>query len=151
MININIVCVGSLKEKFWIDAVNEYGKRLSKFCKLKFIELSQLEKFEKQKCLDCEGDEILKVVRGYKILLDVEGKQLTSDEFAKQLESISLLNSEITFIIGGSYGVSDKVKKQVNFRMSFGKITLPHNLARVVLVEQRYRAFMITNGSTYHK
>lgn len=151
MININIVCVGSLKEKFWIDAVNEYGKRLSKFCKLKFIELSQLEKFEKQKCLDCEGDEILKVVRGYKILLDVEGKQLTSDEFAKQLESISLLNSEITFIIGGSYGVSDKVKKQVNFRMSFGKITLPHNLARVVLVEQIYRAFMITNGSTYHK
>lgn len=151
MININIVCVGSLKEKFWIDAVNEYGKRLSKFCKLKFIELSQLEKFEKQKCLDCEGDEILKVVRGYKILLDVEGKQLTSDEFAKQLESISLLNSEITFIIGGSYGVSDKVKKQVNFRMSFGKLTLPHNLARVVLVEQIYRAFMITNGSTYHK
>lgn len=151
MIKVNIICVGSLKEKFWIDAVNEYGKRLSKFCKLKIVELSQYEKFEKQKCLECECNEILKVVRGYKILLDIGGEQLTSEEFAKKLEKISLFESEITFIIGGSYGVSDKVKKQVDCRMSFGKITLPHNLARVVLLEQLYRTFMITNGSTYHK
>lgn len=151
MININIVCVGALKEKFWIDAVSEYGKRLSRFCKLKILELPQQEKFDKQKCLEGEGDEILRAVRGYKILLDIEGKQFTSNELAKKIEKVSLSNSEITFIIGGSYGVSEKVKEQVDFRLSFGKITLPHNLARVVLVEQIYRAFMITSGSTYHK
>ena len=151
MININIVCVGSLKEKFWIDAVSEYGKRLSRFCKLKILELPQQEKFDKQKCLEGEGDEILRAVRGYKVLLDIEGQQFTSNELAKKIEKVSLSNSEITFIIGGSYGVSEKVKEQVDFRLSFGKITLPHNLARVVLVEQIYRAFMITSGSTYHK
>ena len=148
---INIVCVGALKEKFWIDAVSEYGKRLSRFCKLKILELPQQEKFDKQKCLEGEGDEILRAVRGYKILLDIEGQQFTSNELAKKIEKVSLSNSEITFIIGGSYGVSEKVKEQVDFRLSFGKITLPHNLARVVLVEQIYRAFMITSGSTYHK
>lgn len=151
MININIVCVGALKEKFWIDAVSEYGKRLSRFCKLKILELPQQEKFDKQKCLEGEGDEILRAVRGYKILLDIEGQQFTSNELAKKIEKVSLSNSEITFIIGGSYGVSEKVKEQVDFRLSFGKITLPHNLARVVLVEQIYRAFMIISGSTYHK
>ena len=151
MININIVCVGALKEKFWIDAVSEYGKRLSRFCKLKILELPQQEKFDKQKCLEGEGDEILRAVRGYKILLDIEGKQFTSNELAKKIEKVSLSNSEITFIIGGSYGVSEKVKEQADFRLSFGKITLPHNLARVVLVEQIYRAFMITSGNTYHK
>lgn len=151
MININIVCVGALKEKFWIDAVSEYGKRLSRFCKLKILELPQQEKFDKQKCLEGEGDEILRAVRGYKILLDIEGKQFTSNELAKKIEKVSLSNSEITFIIGGSYGVSENVKEQVDFRLSFGKITLPHNLARVVLVEQIYRAFMITSGNTYHK
>lgn len=151
MININIVCVGALKEKFWIDAVSEYGKRLSRFCKLKILELPQHEKFDKQKCLEGEGDEILRTARGYKILLDIEGKQLTSNELAEKIEKVSLSNSEITFIIGGSYGVSEKVKEQADFRLSFGKITLPHNLARVVLVEQIYRAFMITSGSTYHK
>ena len=151
MININIVCVGALKEKFWIDAVSEYGKRLSRFCKLKILELPQQEKFDKQKCLEGEGDEILRAVRGYKILLDIEGQQFTSNELAKKIEKVSLSNSEITFIIGGSYGVGEKVKEQVDFRLSLGKITLPHNLARVVLVEQIYRAFMITSGSTYHK
>ena len=151
MININIVCVGALKEKFWIDAVSEYGKRLSRFCKLKILELPQQEKFDKQKCLEGEGDEILRTARGYKILLDIEGQQFTSNELAKKIEKVSLSNSEITFIIGGSYGVSEKVKEQADFRLSFGKITLPHNLARVVLVEQIYRAFMITSGSTYHK
>ena len=151
MININIVCVGALKEKFWIDAVSEYGKRLSRFCKLKILELPQQEKFDKQKCLEGEGDEILRAARGYKILLDIEGKQVTSNELAEKIEKVSLFNSEITFIIGGSYGVSEKVKEQADFRLSFGKITLPHNLARVVLVEQIYRAFMIISGSTYHK
>ena len=151
MININIVCVGALKEKFWIDAVSEYGKRLSRFCKLKILELPQQEKFDKQKCLEGEGDEILRAVRGYKILLDIEGQQFASNELAEKIEKVSLSNSEITFIIGGSYGVSEKVKEQADFRLSFGKITLPHNLARVVLVEQIYRAFMIISGSTYHK
>ncbi len=151
MININIVCVGALKEKFWIDAVSEYGKRLSRFCKLKILELPQQEKFDKQKCLEGEGDEILRAVRGYKVLLDIEGQQFTSNELAEKIEKVSLSNSEITFIIGGSYGVSEKVREQADFRLSFGKITLPHNLARVVLVEQIYRAFMITSGSTYHK
>ena len=149
---IRLVCVGSLKEDFWQKACQEYQKRLQKFCTLQIIELQEQNKYEHvDKILSAEGGLILSNLSGYNILLDIEGKLCSSSELASKLNNILLTNSTITFIIGGSYGVSEAVRKSVNERLSFGKITLPHNLARVVLLEQIYRAFMINSGAKYHK
>lgn len=149
---IRLVCVGSLKEDFWQKACQEYQKRLQKFCTLQIIELQEQNKYEQvDKILSAEGGLILSNLSGYNILLDIEGKLCSSSELASKLNNILLTNSTITFIIGGSYGVSEAVRKSVNERLSFGKITLPHNLARVVLLEQIYRAFMINSGAKYHK
>lgn len=152
MINIRIVCVGNLKEKYWTDACNEYKKRLQKFCKLSIIELAEQNKYQDiEKILQSEGTEILSSLAGKNFLLDVKGREVSSEDLAKRIEFLSQQISTITFIIGGSYGVSEEVKKSVDERISLGKITLPHNLARVVLLEQIYRAFMINSGSKYHK
>ncbi len=149
---IRLVCVGSLKEDFWQKACQEYQKRLQKFCTLQIIELQEQNKYEQvDKILSAEGGLILSNLSGYNILLDIEGKLCSSNELASKLNNILLTNSTITFIIGGSYGVSNSVKESVKERLSFGKITLPHNLARVVLLEQIYRAFMINSGAKYHK
>ncbi len=149
---IRLVCVGSLKEDFWQKACQEYQKRLQKFCTLQIIELQEQNKYEQvDKILSAEGGLILSNLSGYNILLDIEGKLCSSSELASKLNNILLTNSTITFIIGGSYGVSEVVRKSVKERLSFGKITLPHNLARVVLLEQIYRAFMINSGAKYHK
>ena len=149
---IRLVCVGSLKEDFWQKACQEYQKRLQKFCTLQIIELQEQNKYEQvDKILSAEGGLILSNLSGYNILLDIEGKLYSSNELASKLNNILLTNSTITFIIGGSYGVSEAVRKSVKERLSFGKITLPHNLARVVLLEQIYRAFMINSGAKYHK
>lgn len=149
---IRLVCVGSLKEDFWQKACQEYQKRLQKFCTLQIIELQEQNKYEQvDKILSAEGGLILSNLSGYNILLDIEGKLCSSSELASKLNNILLTNSTITFIIGGSYGVSEAVRKSVKERLSFGKITLPHNLARVVLLEQIYRAFMINSGAKYHK
>lgn len=152
MIQIRLVCIGNLKEKFWKDGVMEYAKRLSKFCKLNILELPEQNKYEDiEKIKDMEGREILNNLQGKTYLLDLQGQNLSSEEFAKEIEKSSLNSSTITFVIGGSYGVSKEVKDQIKNKISFGKMTLPHNLARLVLVEQIYRAFMISSGSTYHK
>lgn len=150
--NINIVCVGNLKEKFWIEASEEYKKRLQKFCKITVKELQEQNKFQdKERILLSEGEEIIDNLNGYSILLDINGKELSSEDLAVKISQIMQQKSTITFIIGGSYGVSDEVKQKVDERLSFGKITLPHNLARVVLLEQIYRVFMINGGGKYHK
>lgn len=152
MITINLVCVGNLKEKYWVDACAEYSKRLSRFCKLNIIEVPEENKFtEIDKILAREGECILKKISGQPILFAIEGQALSSENFAAFLERKKLECGELTFIIGGSYGVSDEVKKIAKEKISFGKITLPHNLARVVCLEQIYRAFMISAGSSYHK
>lgn len=152
MLTINIVCVGNLKEKFWQEAQNEYSKRLSKFCKLNMIELTEQNKFEDiSKILQIEGEEILSKLNGKCFLLDIGGKELSSEDFAKKLDEISLTNSSVTFVIGSSYGVNDQVKDKIKDRLSFGKATYPHNLARIILLEQIYRCFMINSGSKYHK
>lgn len=152
MINIKIVCVGNLKEEFWKKACEEYKKRLSRFCNLKIVELDEQNKFDStERIIAEEGKEILSQLSGSVNLLDIKGKELTSEEFALKLQSDSLTSSELTFVIGGSYGVSSDVKDKIKSKISFGKITLPHNLARVVLLEQIYRAFMINTGSKYHK
>ena len=149
---IRLVCIGNLKEKFWQSATEEYKKRLQKFCNLQIIELDEQNKYQDvNKILSEEGKSIIANLGGYNILLDIEGKAYSSEDLANKIKQTLLSFSTITFIIGGSYGVSEEVKRSVQERISFGRITMPHNLARVVALEQIYRAFMINSGAKYHK
>ena len=152
MVGIKIVCVGNLKEKFWKDAEQEYVKRLSKFCKLEIKEIEEQNQLkEEDKIIEVESRKIEKEVDDDSYLMDIHGNQFSSEEFAKLLTQISLKKGQITFVIGGSYGVSKKLKDTLKNRISFGKATYPHNLARIILLEQVYRAFMINSGAKYHK
>ena len=151
MLNINIVCVGKLKEQFWKDAEKEYSKRLTKFCNLKIIEIDDVNQGEMLKDLEIEGKAILNQIKGKTYLLAIKGKECSSEDFAEELENLKLNNSQISFVIGGSNGVSNDVVKKIPDKISFGKVTYPHNLARIILLEQIYRAFMINSGSKYHK
>ncbi|NDO18255.1 23S rRNA (pseudouridine(1915)-N(3))-methyltransferase RlmH [Lachnospiraceae bacterium MD329] len=157
--NINVICVGKIKEKYFTDAITEYSKRLSRFVKLNIIEVAD-EKIpdnasakEMEIVKKKEGERILSKLpaNSFAVTLCVEGKELSSTEFATKLSDISMTSSNITFIIGGSLGLSDDVKSASQLRLSFGRITLPHQLIRVVLLEQLYRAFKINNNETYHK
>ena len=157
---IKIVTVGKLKEKYLKDGIAEYSKRLSRFANLEMIELTdektpdRASDSENQKILELEGTRILSKIgdRDFVIVLAIEGKTLSSEEFSKQLEQAPINGfSTLTFVIGGSLGLSPKVKKRANLSISFGRLTLPHQLMRLVLVEQIYRAFTIQQGSPYHK
>ena len=157
---IKVVTVGKLKEKYLKDGIAEYSKRISRFAKLEMIELAdektpdKASESENQKILEIEGQRILSKVadRDFVIALAIEGKMFSSEEFSKQLEEASIKGfSTLTFIIGGSLGLSSAVKNRANLSVSFGRLTLPHQLMRLVLVEQIYRAFTIQQGSPYHK
>ena len=157
---IKIVTVGKLKEKYLKDGIAEYSKRLSRFANLEMIELAdektpdRASDSENQKILELEGTRILSKIgdRDFVIVLAIEGKTLSSEEFSKQLEQAPINGfSTLTFVIGGSLGLSPKVKKRANLSISFGRLTLPHQLMRLVLVEQIYRSFTIQQGSPYHK
>lgn len=159
---INIVAVGKIKEKFFKDAIEEYSKRLSKFCTLNIIEVSEVvAKVENEtnikNSIEVEGNEIVSKLDSFAknifiFVLDIDGKELSTIEFEKKIEEIKLNGvSEIVFIIGGSYGLSAELKKKANFRLSFSKMTFPHQLFRVILLEQIYRAFKIANNEPYHK
>ena len=157
---IKVVTVGKLKEKYLKDGIAEYSKRISRFAKLEMIELAdektpdKASESENQKILEIEGQRILSKVadRDFVIVLAIEGKMFSSEEFSKQLEEASIKGfSTLTFIIGGSLGLAQDVKKRSNLSVSFGRLTLPHQLMRLVLVEQIYRAFTIQQGSPYHK
>ena len=157
---IKIVTVGKLKEKYLKDGIAEYSKRLSRFANLEMIELAdektpdRASNSENQKILELEGTRILSKIsdRDFVIVLAIEGKTLSSEEFSKQLEQAPINGfSTLTFVIGGSLGLSPQVKKRANLSLSFGRLTLPHQLMRLVLVEQIYRAFTIQQGSPYHK
>ena len=153
MLKINLVCVGSIKEKFYTEAVKEYQKRLSRFCSLSIIEVQE-EAFEKSidKKIDKESEKILNACKGVIILLDREGKMLSSEDLAKSFDKLSTQGvSEISMVIGGSNGVNSELKSKARQIVSFGKITFPHQLFRVVLLEQVYRAFCINNKTPYHK
>lgn len=152
MISITIVAVGNLKEKFSVDAQKEYLKRLSAFCKIKVVETKEFNELKNVELIkEREGEEILKHLSGFPILLDVKGEEMSSEELAKNIEKLTLSHSSLTFVIGGSYGVSEKVKKACKQKISFSKMTFPHNLFRIMLLEQIYRAFTIINGKSYHK
>lgn len=157
---IKIVTVGKLKEKYLKDGIAEYSKRISRFAKLEMIELAdektpdKASEIENQKILETEGARILSKIgeRDFVLVLAVEGKTFSSEEFSKQLEEASIKGySTLTFIIGGSLGLAPSVKNRANLSVSFGRLTLPHQLMRLVLVEQIYRAFTIQQGSPYHK
>lgn len=149
---IKVVTVGKLKEKYLKDGIAEYSKRISRFAKFEMIELSdektpdKASESENQKILEIEGQRILSKIadRDFVIVLAIEGKTFFSEEFSKQLEETSIKGfSTLTFIIGGSLGLSSSVKNRANLSVSFGRLTLPHQLMRLVLVEQIYRAFTI--------
>ncbi|MCC8160184.1 MAG: 23S rRNA (pseudouridine(1915)-N(3))-methyltransferase RlmH [Oscillospiraceae bacterium] len=156
---VNIISVGKIKEKFFTTAVEEYSKRLSRFAKINIIEVAD-EKIpdnasakEIERIKEKEGKKILSKLSqsSFVITLCIEGKELSSEELAEKIAAVSMTASNITFIIGGSLGLSDEVKAKSHFRLSFGKMTLPHQLMRVVLLEQIYRAFKINNNESYHK
>jgi len=144
MITIRIVAVGTLKEKFFVDAVAEYVKRLGRFCKLEIVQIRESD--PKQEC----GD-IRRQLRGHVALCAIDGELVTSEGLAAKLENLSQVTSCVTFVIGGSDGVGNHLEDVVAERISLGRITLPHQLFRVVLVEQVYRAFSINSGAKYHK
>ncbi|HES9792985.1 TPA: 23S rRNA (pseudouridine(1915)-N(3))-methyltransferase RlmH [Streptococcus pneumoniae] len=157
---MKVVTVGKLKEKYLKDGIAEYSKRISRFAKFEMIELSdektpdKASESENQKILEIEGQRILSKIadRDFVIVLAIEGKTFFSEEFSKQLEETSIKGfSTLTFIIGGSLGLSSSVKNRANLSVSFGRLTLPHQLMRLVLVEQIYRAFTIQQGFPYHK
>ncbi|HEV3745767.1 TPA: 23S rRNA (pseudouridine(1915)-N(3))-methyltransferase RlmH [Streptococcus pneumoniae] len=157
---IKVVTVGKLKEKYLKDGIAEYSKRISRFAKFEMIELSdektpdKASESENQKILEIEGQRILSKIadHDFVIVLAIEGKTFFSEEFSKQLEETSIKGfSTLTFIIGGSLGLSSSVKNRANLSVSFGRLTLPHQLMRLVLVEQIYRAFTIQQGFPYHK
>lgn len=158
MLNVNIVSIGKLKESYLKDAVAEYQKRLSPFCKFSVIELDEyrLNDNPSQAQIDLalkdEGERILKKVDGSTVVaLCVEGKQMPSEEFSKFISNTCITSSSISFVIGGSFGLSNEVKAAAKLKLSFSKMTFPHQLMRVILCEQIYRAFMIEKGTKYHK
>ena len=160
MIGVTIICEAKLKEKYLRDASDEYVKRLGAYCKLNIIELNPKKlpedpsDAEIYNALEAEGKEILaKIPVGARIFaMCIEGKQLSSEKLAKEIASCGVSGiSNVVFIIGSSYGLSDEVKKRADFRLSMSEMTFPHQLARIMLLEQIYRAFRINSGGKYHK
>jgi len=150
--NISIICVGRLKEKYWQDAAAEYIKRLSRFGRIEVIELGESKSDDSRE----ESSEILKKLPSgndcYIIALDVGGKRKTSEELAQSFSDLSLSGkSRLCFIIGGSNGFDDRVREAADMRLSFSDFTFPHQLMRIILLEQIYRAFKINAGEKYHK
>ena len=149
---IRIITVGKIKEKYFTEAVNEYLKRLSRYTKIELIEVKD-EDFEISKTLLKERDNIMKYIndKDYIITLEIEGNELDSISLSKKLEDIQNNYSNITFIIGGSYGLHEDIKNISNYKLSFSKMTFPHQLFRVILLEQLYRSYKIINNESYHK
>lgn len=158
--NITLITVGKLKEKYLKQAIEEYSKRLSRYCKLEIIELNDektpdnASEKEEQLIKEKEGKQILSKIKenAFVIAMDLGGKNLTSEEFSKFIEQNGVMgNSNIVFLIGGSLGLSDEVKKRANYKLCFSKMTFPHQLFRVMLLEQIYRGFRIMKNEPYHK
>ena len=159
MLSINIVCVGKIKENYLKDAINEYSKRLSKYCNLNICEVSD-EKLPSKinasiinEIKEKECTRILEHIKkdSYVIVLDLNGKQISSEDFSKKIDDISLnFNSTITFIIGGTLGLTNNILNIANEKLCFSKMTFPHQLIRVFLLEQLFRAFKISKNETYH-
>lgn len=160
MLTVTLITVGKIKEKYFTDAIAEYSKRLSRYCKLNIIELKDEptpdnpSNREKDAVLKKEGDRIAEKISksAYVVALCIEGKMRDSVEFSKLIEQTAADgNSEIVFIVGGSLGIHDEIKRRADLKLSFSEMTFPHQLMRVILLEQIYRAFNISGGGKYHK
>jgi len=160
MVNIKVICVGKLKEKYHRDEVDEYLKRLSRFAKVNIIEVDE-EKIkenaslkDEQMVLVKEGQRLLSQIKDddYVFLLDLHGKEISSEEFASRMEDILTKGySTVSFVIGGSYGLSDEVRNRSNFKLKLSPMTFTHQMTRIIILEQIYRAFKINAHQTYHK
>ncbi len=150
---IKIIAVGKIKEQYLKEAIEEYKKRLSKYTKVEIIEVasSNLDLKDKNLMIEAKKIEPLLTAKDYIIVLDINGKQMTSKEMASMIDTVFQKYSNITFVIGGSEGLSDEIKKKANMSFSFSKLTFPHQLFRVMLLEQIYRSYKIMNNETYHK
>ena len=161
MLRINIICIGKIKEKYFSDAIAEYSKRLSAFCRLGIIELAEERirsntpnRAQTDEVIAAEGSRIMQKIGAsdYVVVMCIEGKMMSSEELAAAIGNAAVNGkSTIDFIIGGSYGLSGEVKARADLRLSMSRMTFPHQLARVVLTEQLYRAFEISSGGKYHK
>lgn len=154
--NINVICIGKIKEKYINDGIAEFNKRMQAFGKLSIIELKEFgNDFERELSIKKEAESILTTLekkKGFNILLDIGGKNFSSEEMSQKIEEITVKGfSTINFIIGGSYGVSNDIRKVSNLSLSFSKMTFPHQLMRLILMEQIYRWFSIINNIKYHK
>ncbi len=154
---INIVTVGQIKEDFYVKAINEYVKRIGRYTKINITEVKEERlpaNFSNSDILNVitkEGLKLKQHLKGFDIICDINGEKFDSVKFAKKLKMVEQNFSDTTFVIGGSYGVSEELKNMANLKISFSDFTLPHQLFRVVLVEQIYRALTINNNVTYHK
>ena len=155
MIEINVISVGAVKEKYMQELILDYKKRISKYAQIELIELKdESNKVNENVVKTIEGERILSSIKDgfYVVLLDLKGKMLDSVELSKKIDEISTYySSKIAFVIGGSFGVSEDVKKRANYSLAFSKMTFPHQLARGILLEQIYRSFKILSNETYHK
>ena len=159
MIKVTVIALGKLKEKYLTEAVNEYKKRLSRYCNFEIVEIEPVKLPEKPSqseidiALSKEAELILRKISADSLVISlcVEGKELSSPEFAEKIRENSNLGKNLTFVIGSSYGLSEKIKKSSDLRLSLSEMTFPHQLFRVMLSEQIYRAFKIIEGSAYHK
>ena len=148
---MKIICVGKIKEKFFVDAVNEYIKRIGKYTKLEIIEIPDEANYNI--ALKKEEEKILSRIKDndYVVTLEIEGNSLNSLEFARKIDNNFNTNKNLTFVIGSSYGIGDLVKQRSDYKLSFSKFTFPHQLFRIILLEQIYRAYKINNNENYHK
>lgn len=157
---ITVITVGKIKEKYLKDAIAEYSKRLSRYCKLEILEVADektpdgASEIVEENIREKEGERILKLIKedAYVITLEISGKMLTSEELADRIETLGIQGkSHLVFVIGGSIGLGREVLRRSDYALSFSKMTFPHQLMRVILLEQIYRSYRIINGETYHK
>lgn len=159
MLTINIICIGKIKENYLKDAITEYSKRLSKYCKLEITELpdekipEKLNNKNAEIIKEKESNNIINHIKkdSYVICLDLKGQELSSENFSQYIDNLSLETSHITFIIGGSLGLTEKILSLSNYKICFSKMTFPHQLIRLFLLEQIFRSFKISNNETYHR
>lgn len=157
---ITILCVGKIKERYWKDAISEYEKRLSRYCKLEIIEVADektpdgASELVEIQIREKEGERLLRALKedSYVITMEIAGKKLTSEQFSSKLEQLGISGQcHVTFIIGGSLGLAESVLQKADYRLSFSDLTFPHQMMRVILLEQIYRGFRIMNHEPYHK
>ena len=156
MIKINLITIGDIKEEYLRQAIQEYSKRISRFADLKIVELKEnnpksVSSKDIEAALEKDAFNIEKHLKGYAICLDINSTQLSSEQFAEKIKNLALKTSEISFVIGASNGIAERIKQHCNEKLSFSKMTFPHQLMRVIFLEQLYRAFTINNNIAYHK